>query len=477
MKICLILEGCYPYVHGGVSTWMHQVIQDMPEHEFVLWVIGAQAEKRGKFVYELPPNVTKVQEVFLDDALRIEDRGHMRHRFTREEIAALQALIDCGRPDWEILFELYQRKKLNPMAFLKSEAFLKILVELCQNKYPYVAFADTFHTVRSMMLPVLYMLGSPSPEADCYHSICTGYGGLLAALASYINQKPLLLTEHGIYSREREEEIIRAKWVVPSFKKRWIQFFYMLSDVIYSRAFRVTSLFSHAMHIQTVLGCDPEKCRVIKNGIIYERLSKIPLKKPDGWIDIGTVVRMAPIKDIKTMLYAFYELSSRVENVRLHVMGGVDDQEYADECYALAERLELKNVLFTGRVNIMEYFEKLDFTILTSISEGQPLSVLESFAAHRPCVTTDVGSCRMLLFGDLEGDGDLYGAAGECVPPMNRNKLADAMERLCRSPELILKMGEAGQRRTEKYYRREMMMEKYRALYEEVEQKFGRNRI
>ena len=52
MRICLVLEGCYPYVHGGVSTWMHGYIQAMPEHEFVLWVIGAHAADRGKFVYE-----------------------------------------------------------------------------------------------------------------------------------------------------------------------------------------------------------------------------------------------------------------------------------------------------------------------------------------------------------------------------------------------------------------------------------------
>lgn len=47
MRICLILEGCYPYVHGGVSTWMHQYIKEMKEHEFVLWVIGAHAEDKG----------------------------------------------------------------------------------------------------------------------------------------------------------------------------------------------------------------------------------------------------------------------------------------------------------------------------------------------------------------------------------------------------------------------------------------------
>ena len=32
MRICLVLEGCYPYVHGGVSTWMHGYIQAMPGH-------------------------------------------------------------------------------------------------------------------------------------------------------------------------------------------------------------------------------------------------------------------------------------------------------------------------------------------------------------------------------------------------------------------------------------------------------------
>ena len=60
----------------------------------------------------------------------------------------------------------------------------------------------------------------------------------------------------------------------------------------------------------------------------------------------------------------------------------------------LVEQLKLENIIFTGRVDIVKYMEKLDFTILTSISEGQPLSVLESFAARRPCVTTDVGCCQ-----------------------------------------------------------------------------------
>lgn len=467
MRICLILEGCYPFINGGVSTWMHQYIREMPEHEFVLWVIGAKAEDRDKFVYTLPDNVSEVYQVFLDDALRVKDSGAFRHRFTEAEKQALRDLVSSDHPDWELLFDMYQVRRINPMSYLKSESFLETLTKTCEEEFPFIAFSDAFHSVRSRLLPVLYLLGTEIPKADVYHSICTGYGGMLAAMGAHINNKPLLLTEHGIYAREREEEIIRAKWVARAFKPHWVKFFYMLSDLIYSRAFRVTSLFTRAMHTQIDMGCAPEKCRVVENGISYERLCDIPLKEDDGIVDIGAVVRLAPIKDIKTMIYAFFELTSRRDNVRLHIMGGVDDEEYAAECYALVDQLGLGDkIIFTGRVNIIEYFEKLDFTLLTSISEGQPLSVLESFAARRPCVTTDVGCCNELLNG---APGDTLGKAGYFVPPMQRERLADAMELLCESRELRLKMGEIGQRRAYEYYRYNIMLTKYRNLYKEVE--------
>ena len=89
MRICLVLEGSYPYVHGGVSTWMHAYIQAMPWQEFSLWVIGAKAQDRGKFVYELPPNVKEVEEVFLDDALRLHGEQHPV-LFTADERTALR---------------------------------------------------------------------------------------------------------------------------------------------------------------------------------------------------------------------------------------------------------------------------------------------------------------------------------------------------------------------------------------------------
>lgn len=474
MKICVVLEGCYPYVHGGVSTWMHQYIQKMPEHQFVLWVIGAKEADRGKFVYTLPDNVTEIHEVFLDTALKLPDSGSLNQKFTDEEKAALGELMNCGHPDWDVIFRLYQQKRISPIAFLKSAAFLDMLTDLCQQEYPYIPYADAFHTVRSMLLPLMYLLGTQVPQADAYHAISTGYGGLLASLGSWLYGKPLLLTEHGIYTREREEEIIRAQWVMPAFKKQWIRFFYMLSDLIYQRAFRVTSLFPNARQAQIAMGSTPERSLVIENSIDFERMAAIPQKPEDGWVDIGAVVRLAPIKDIKTLLYAFYELSSRMEKVRLHILGGVDDEEYAQECYALARQMHLKNIKFTGRVDVVKYMEKLDFTVLTSISEGQPLSVLESFAAGRPCVTTDVGCCRELIQG---GEEDSFGAAGYCVPPMYQQELVEALAKMCESRPRRLRMGRNGQARANAFFRHEQMMEKYKRLYQEVEAHYGGHRI
>lgn len=464
MRVCLVLEGSYPYVYGGVSTWMQGCIRAMPEHEFVLWVIGAKAADRGKFVYELPANVAEVQEVFLDDALRLRGGAPPVH-FTPEECAALRELVRLGTPDWEVLFHLFHEKRAHPLAVLQSREFMALFTKLCEEEYPYTAFADAFHTVRSMLLPVLWLMTGEVPEADCYHAICTGYGGLLACLGGSVHHRPVLLTEHGIYTREREEEIIRAEWVAPDFKARWTRFFYMLSEQIYRQADRVTSLFTRARSIQIGMGCEPGKCIVIPNGVDYETFCAIPPKAEDGWVDIGAVVRLAPIKDIKTLLYAFLELSARCKNVRLHILGGVDDEEYAGECYALAEQLGLENVRFTGRVDIAAYLQKLDFTILTSISEGQPLSVLESLAARRPCVTTDVGCCRELLEG---APGDTLGAAGFCVPPMYRQGLADAMEKLCVSRPLRQRMGAIGQQRVAQSYRHEQMLARYRELYAET---------
>lgn len=466
MKICMILEGSYPFVYGGVSSWTHQYIRAMKEHSFILWCIGAEHKDRNRFKYELPDNVVEVVQVFLDDALCMAPSPKAVH-LNEQQLQALYTMISGEETDWDIIFDLFRNKKVNPVSLLMGEQFLDVIQRICMEKYPYLSFADFFHTVRSMLLPQLFLLTGKVPQADLYHATATGYSGILGSLGKWTYNKPYILTEHGIYTREREEELLRARWVIPAFRKQWIGLFYNFSVCAYTHADRVTSLYEAASRIQANIGCDEEKLRVTPNGVHYEQFSQIPPKQDNDCICIGAVVRIARIKDIKTMIYAFAELKMRIRDrkVKLVILGDVDDPEYRQECIDLIEMLQVTDILFTGPVDVVEYMAKFDFTILTSISEAQPLSVLESFAAARPVVATDVGCCRELIYGKKD---DVFGQAGLIVPPMHRMELANAMERMCREKLLREQMGKIGQKRVETFYTHEISMEQYRDLYREV---------
>ena len=155
-------------------------------------------------------------------------------------------------------------------------------------------------------------------------------------------------------------------------------------------------------------------------------------------------------------------------------MGGVDDEAYAKECYDLVEQLHLENVLFTGRVDIVSYMEKLDFTILTSISEGQPLSVLESFAARRPCVTTDVGCCRELWREMRKTLLELQGIVCLLCTGKGLHRLWIGCVSLGRADFVWAKNA---QKRVEAYYRKEGMVENTGNSIRRWEEADGRNRI
>lgn len=454
-------------MRGGVSSWADDMIRHMPEHEFVLWTIGDLEKNRGQFRYELPSNVVEVHENFLDSALNLRTRRNVNIKFSALERQALSNLIRCRCTpgDWLLLQKVFHVKGLNPIEFLMSNDFLDILKEYANEEYPFAGFSNLFWTIRSMFLPLLYLIRQPVPEADIYHSISTGYAGVLGAMASLKNSKPYILTEHGIYTREREEEILYSEWINPYFKSLWISMFKMYGEYAYSSAKIVTSLFSRAKQIQEELGSQPERGRVISNGIILDNFVPIPAKQSDSFIDIGAIVRFAPIKDIKTLIYAFASLRQEVKNVRLHILGPIDDREYYQECQAQIEYLRVPDIILAGEVNTKEYLKKLDFTVLTSISEGQPLVVMESMAAGRPVVATNVGCCREMLMGD---EGDNLGQAGICVPPMHQSKLYEALLQMCQDSEMRQKMSIVGQTRAKIYFDHRDMIQRYNQVYAEV---------
>jgi len=468
MKICLLIEGSYPHVTGGVSTWAHMLIKNLSEHEFTIFSIGAEEKYRGSFKYELPGNVSEVKEMFLDEMLKSKGNYGRKYTLSKDMAVNLKRLITGERICWDQIFRAISENRIrNEMDFFMSINFFDIISDAYEEKYSGVPFTEFFWTVRSMLVPLFFLLGNRLPKADIYHSAATGYSGIFGSMAKFLYKKPFIITEHGIYSREREEEIIKSSWAKGHFKDMWIKFFYNVCNGAYEYADRVLTLFEKNMQIEIGLGCLPEKIEVVPNGIDISSFKDIPDIKnsisQQGSINIATVTRVVPIKDIKTMLQSFNRVHREVPNARFFVIGPTDeDEQYYEECRRLINRLGLKGVTFTGKVDVKNYIRNIDIMVLTSISEGQPFAILEGMAAAKPFVSTDVGGCRELLYGRHD---DGFGNAGIVVPVMDIEKISDAIIKLSKNPLLRRKMGLSGQSRVSALYTFEKCVKSYRDVY------------
>lgn len=470
MRICIVAEGCYPYIVGGVSSWIQSLIRHCPDHEFSIIAINPEQINRGKFKYSLPENVVDVHEVFLDERLQAKGKWNKSIKLSKEAHQALNDLLNNTEVDWKILFDLINPKaRFTAVDLILSKKFYKLIQESYGDKYAHIPFTDVFWTLRSMYITLFSLMETAYMEADVYHSVSTGYAGVVAACASYAHDKPLLLTEHGIYTREREEELIKSDWVQGHFKDIWIDYFKNLSNSIYTQADQVVTLFERNKTIQVELGCDRKKIEVIHNGIDVSRFKDVGvIKKKEGSpLVVAGIVRVVPIKDVMTMLQAFSVVNASVANVEFLIIGPLDEHKaYYEECLAYMHSLGLKNVTFTGRVDVKDYLARIDVHVLTSISEGQPLTILETLANKIPNVTTNVGDCMSLLLG--EDSTDHFGPAGFVESVMDFNGLGHAIIKLLRDKALRKNYGENGYRRVKARYDFDDFIDRYQEIYQRL---------
>jgi len=102
--------------------------------------------------------------------------------------------------------------------------------------------------------------------------------------------------------------------------------------------------------------------------------------------------------------------------------------------------------------------------VLTSISEAQPLVVLEAGAAGIPSVTTDVGSCRELLYG-RRGESPALGPGGDVTPLCHPSATAHAMAHLLTDRSWYERCSRAIKERVRVAYHKRVVDQAYRDLY------------
>lgn len=128
--------------------------------------------------------------------------------------------------------------------------------------------------------------------------------------------------------------------------------------------------------------------------------------------------------------------------------------------------LELEDkIKFIGEQKMMEIYPQIDLLLMTSISEGSPFVMLESFAVGLPVVSTDVGGCRELIEGKNEEDKSL-GLAGRIVPMADAEGIANAAYELLTDEKTWNSAKHTAATRVRKYYSMDELIQNYTLIYD-----------
>ena len=471
MRICFIAEGSYPYVIGGITSWLNIFIKCFPDYELKTFAIGAKDKDRGKFICRIPDNMTQIEEVFLDTPIK-KKVSRFPGRFIRNK-KEKQVLMDhfSGKfSDWPAIFEFVDKMKPHKFInFFNSADFYEIVQTIYKENFNNAPYNDFLWTIRTMYIYQFYLLRVDVPEADIYHCVSAGFPGIIASKAVYLNKKPFVLTEHGIYTREREEEIIKSDFIKAYTKELWVQYFRSMSMCAYTFSSKIITQFERNRELEIGFGADKNKTMIIPNGMRVEEINDSQTVRIFGeQVIVGAIARIVPIKDIITMLRSYEKAKMKIPELKLVIVGPTDeDEQYHAYVKDYVIKRNIRDIIFTGKVDYEQYmqsFYSMDMILLTSISEGQPLSLLEAMAYAKPVIATDVGSCSELILGPR----DEMGEAGIVAPVMDFNAIARAIIRLAQDSELRKKMGAAGRQRVREFYTIQHMGDAYRKVYEEV---------
>lgn len=242
---------------------------------------------------------------------------------------------------------------------------------------------------------------------------------------------------------------------------------------IYDRIFRLTAKDCK----KCIANCNAIKDQIVEqNGlrredveVIYNGLDVSPYRQPHGGKEFKNSLGIsdpAPLVgmianfnfEIKGHVYflgAAKKILEEIPEVKFILVG---DGPLRSRYEEVARELRIRrNVFFLGiRADVPNIISNLDISVLSSTSEGLSNVILESMAAGKPVVATNVGGSKEMIKD---------GITGYLVPPSDSQSMATAIMDLLRNPEKAVAMGEMGRKEVQEKFTVEAMAKKYEALY------------
>lgn len=417
VDVCLVLEGSYPYVTGGVSAWADGLLKGLPDVSFAVAHVRDEGHAPPA-AYTLPDNAELIH-VDLDPA---ESMPHPGAHLGLPEARVYHAACTGSAAE---LARLAAAEHGSGFAVTEHGIAWREArwgIDACK-------LARGFDVITGCKLARGFDVVTGCKLARGF-DVVTG-----CKLARADAGRPLT----------REEQQRRADDVLA------------MALRAYAEADAVTSVCGPNVRLQQRMGAGAGH-RLL--GVIPNPVQAGP-ERADGTdgLLIGFVGRVVAVKDVATFLHACALVAERRTDARFAIVGPTHHEpEYAQACKDLAIELGLEDrVTFTGETDPAPWFARLDVLTLTSLSEAQPLVALEAMAAGVPVVATDVGGCREAIAG-----------AGLLTPVRDPQATADALLQLAGDDLLRARLGAAGRHRARTAHGPARIYGAYRELYDRL---------
>jgi len=494
-------EGTYPFVGGGVSTWCDILVRELPQVDYHICAITGDPNVALK--YELMPNVLQVIHVPLwgteepaefilpevpfseiyqrkqeTTSLVIEERFIPLFRHFLQGLEETRAdMAPYGRTIYQ-LYHYFQQ--YDYVESFKAPQVWKVFQEEMLRPYREPASVRRSSARSDDFLPeerpnlydlttglrwlnkLLMVLNVPIPDTGVSHATIAAFVGLASVIAKLEYDTPMLLTEHGVYIRERYIHVSATD--LTCFLKRFlINLSAYMSRLCYTYADQISPVCNFNRRWEKLYGVPDEKLRTIYNGVKPGVF--VPEPKPEKTRGRPTVVaaaRVFPLKDILTMIRTAAVVRWTIPDVHFIAYGSLTaDPPYVEKCQALIAELELEGTFELGGFHNepAKIFTEGDISILSSISEGFPYTVLESMSCGRPVVATDVGGVREALEG-----------FGVVCKPRDPESLAAGVIKLLQDDELRQMLGRKARNEVLAKYNTSISVDAYWESYQRLAQ-------
>jgi glycosyltransferase involved in cell wall biosynthesis len=462
---------------GGVSTWSDLLINNLSEFEFE--IVSIVSNPHVEVRYKLPDNVKDIITIPLWGSEQPEEYNHVsplafiisslstnnsaiRKYFIPHFENFLSEIISGGNNSHKLGDSLYgMHQFLYDHDFKKCFQSEPVWNSFCSliKENNFLCKLDMYQSINLLRTlgRFLRVLAYKPGKADLCHSAIASVAGLVGVIAHYEHGTPNILTEHGVYYRERLLDLINQPLQFQA-KYLWENFYKGLAKLNYQIADKIYPVCSFNSRWQQEFGIPASKIEVVYNGVDSQVFRPMTLERESADPIISAVIRIDRLKDAINLIRAMKYVVSEIPKAKCLIYGPSPDKEYAKLCLKIRRELGLdNNVQFMGYTSEPEKVYNMgDVVVMSSISEGFPFALIEAMASGKAIVATNVG-----------GMAEALGDAGEMVPSRSPRQLGAAIIKLIKNSELREELGRKARQKAVSKYSIQGFIQQYRAIYSE----------